>query len=245
MTEKHATAFEKALTQAVLSRYRAQLDADTEPVQTSDEYQAAIAALTNKTGRKDMKFVNTTFKRILIAVIIAALLAVTAFAVAPIFRGKPIAYTMRSDGIKYSFTFSQEDYGLAPKEIETFYVPTYIPAEYSNMEKYLCVDSLSYYYRKDPGDSIVFSQHVLWQTDPDYVDSPDTISVYGINSEGAEIETVVINGYEVKLLHYTLDTGEKTLSAVWTNHEYFFDLSLDFDDADIAARIIESIQPVE
>lgn len=245
MAEKHATAFEKALTQAVLSRYQTQLDADTEPVQLSDEYRAAIAALTKKTERKSWKFVNTTFKRLLIAAIIVALLAATAFAVVPIFREKPVEYTMRSDGIKYSFTFSQEDYDRAPKEIETRYEPSYMPEGYSLHVKNNDLASSDIHFISNSRSLISFCQHILWQPDPDYVDSPDTISVYGINSEGAEIETVVINGYEVKLLHYTLDTGEKTLSAVWTNHEYFFDLSLDFDDADIAARIIESIQPVD
>ena len=247
MAEKHATAFEKALTQAVLSRYRTQLDADTEPVQLSDEYQAAIAALTKKTERKSWKFVNTTFKRLLIAAIIVALLAATAFAVVPIFREKPVEYTMRSDGIVYSFDFSQEDLDRAPKSIETRYKPTYIPDGYT-FEKANNNSPIiaSYYYIDNYGHYIDYSQHTLWESEPAGNNPPGVVSFLGYSADFLdEIEEAVIAGYEVKLLHYTLDTGEKELSAIWTDHEYFFSVDLQFDDPAVIRKIIESIQPVD
>ena len=245
MAEKHATAFEKALTQAVLSRYRTQLDADTEPVQLSDEYRAAIAALTKKTERKSWKFVNTTFKRLLIAAIIVALLAATAFAVVPIFREKPVEYTMRSDGIVYSFDFSQEDLDRAPKSIETRYKPTYIPDGFTLSMDNVYPTSSDFDYVDNSGRLISFSQNVLWETEPAGTYPPGVVSVFGIDAEYLdEIEDTVIAGYEVKLLHYTLDTGEKELSAIWTDHEYFFMVFMHFDDPAVIRKIVESVQPI-
>ena len=66
MAKKNQSAFEKALTDAALSRYQKILDEDTSPVQLSDTYQDSVAKLTNKSSQKTWKYVNTAWKRMLV-----------------------------------------------------------------------------------------------------------------------------------------------------------------------------------
>lgn len=247
MAKKNLSAFEKALTEAALSRYQKDLDEDPSAVQLSDTYQDSVARLTNKSSRKTWKYVNTAWKRVLVAVILTFLLAATAFAAIPALREGLIRLFMHDDGIAFTFAFSQEDLERAPKEIERYYAPTYIPAQYElESVEYRPVDQVRIYM--DDSDTVLyFSQNALWQVEADS-DSPAGVAArFSVSSENVVVETAILQGYEVKIIHFQNETpnNKEDLEILWTDHEYFYAMGgrgISIEEID---RIIGSVAPVE
>ena len=228
MTDKKKTAFEKALTDAVLARYQKTIAEDSEPVVLSDSYKQAIEGLTRKTERKTWKYVNKTWKRILIAAILLFLLAGTAVAAVPALREGLIRFFTHDNGVAFTFTFTQEDLDRAPKEIETFYVPSYVPDGFTLVDQSVIPSSSDYIYFNDAGQSLVYNQSALWTVANDSINADSILTGLTINSENVSVEDVVLQGYQVKIIHMLLpDLGEheEYTVALWTNHQYFFELS--------------------
>ncbi len=245
MAEKKTTAFEKALTQAVLSRYQAQLDADDEPVEFSEAHKAAVEKLTKKTKRKSWKYVNTTAKRILIAAILVGLLAATAFAAVPALRGKQVKYEEHNDGVAVNFEFSQIDVENAPKEILTYYAPTYIPDGYTltketNVSNYFCR-----YYNNSENNYILFKQFTLW----DFTLPEDALSGDGnrfvISGDYDELETLIVDGYEVRVYHYYVEDIPERDICIWTDYNYFFVFEGPNFSKSTISKIISSIETLD
>ncbi len=245
MTEKQKTAFERALTDAVLSRHQSVLEADREPVEFSEDYRKAVACLTKKTRRKTWKYVNTTAKRILIAAIIVMLLATTAFAAIPALREGLIRFFLHDNGVAYSFEFTEEDYASAPREIETYYAPKWVPPQYTLVDETYLPNVGERVYTDESGNAFVYSQNVLWKADEGY-DYPQGVgSIMSYNSENTTLDTQNIQGYEVKVLRTVNEQGFEDITLIWTDHLYYYDvLAVNLASSDIEA-IIASIAPIE
>ena len=244
MAKKNMTAFEKALTDASLSRYQKILEADTEPVQLSDEYKEGVAKLTKKTTGRTWKYVNTTWKRALVAVITLLLMAATACAAVPALREGLVRFFTHDDGISYSFNFSQDDIDRAPREIEHYFAPSYVPAQYTLDNEEYTPTGEHRYYVDDEGNVLEFQQSVLWQYDASVFNPAGVALRFGVTSENTTIETVILQGYEVRVIHIKTSDSSEDIEFVWTDHEYFYAIgapSLDVGEID---RIIGSMSPV-
>ncbi|MBQ6160383.1 MAG: hypothetical protein IJK24_05525 [Oscillospiraceae bacterium] len=243
MAENKKTVFEQALTDAVLFRQQSTIEADKEPVEFSEDYRKAVGRLTKKTQRKTWKYVNTAAKRILIAAILIMLLATTAVAAIPALREGLIRFFMRDNGVFYSFSFTEEDYARAPREVEIYYAPSWVPPQYTLFsETYVSLKGERAYMNED-GYLFVFAQHVLWQTEESF-DFPSGIgSVLTIDSESMEVETKIMQGYEVRILRKTIEQGIEEETYIWTDHNYFFDIeAVNLSDQEFEAVLSGMVQ---
>ena len=245
MSEKKDSVFRKALTDAVLARYQSIIDADKEPVVFSEEYLNSIARLTKKTQRKTWRYVNTTAKRILIAVILVILLTMTVFAAVPALREGLIRFFMHDDGIAYHFEFSEEDYERAPKEIETYYAPSWVPPRYKlESETYLpnCGERV---YVDEAGNPFGFSQDVIWMAGESYDKNSGIPIVMALSSENTTVETRILHGYEVRVLRSKHDGYPEDEVVLWTDHNYLYKIdAVELTIEDIE-RIIGSMAAIE
>ena len=241
MTKKIQSAFEQALMDAALSRYQRILDSDTSTVQLSDAYQDYIARLMNKSSRKTWKCVNTAF------LTLAVLLAATAFAAIPALREGLIRFFVHDDGVALTFAFSQEDLERAPKEIERYYAPAYIPNQYELVsEKYLPFVEHRI-YSDESGNVFDFSQYTLQQFEAE-PDSPGSVSThFSVSSKNVVAETVILRGYKVKIIRFQIDAPNNTedIEILWTDHEYFYAIGCPAISIEEIDRIIGSMAPVE
>ena len=248
MTDKKKTAFEKALTDAVLARYQKTIAEDSEPVVLSDSYKKAIEGLTKKTERRTWKFVNKTWKRILIAAILMFLLAATAVAAVPALREGLIRFFTHDNGVAYTFEFTQEDLDRAPKEIETYYVPSYVPNGFALVDQNVISSSLDYIYYNDVGQALVYNQSALWTVANDSINADSILTGLTIDSENVFVEDAVLQGYEVKIiqkLFQTLGQNHVETVAVWTDHKYFYRVSSPNLDVTELERIIASLTIID
>lgn len=245
MAKKNQSAFEKALTDAALSRYQKILDEDTSPVQLSDAYKASIDKLTNRSSRKTWKYVNTAWKRVLVAVILMFLLAATAFAAVPALREGLIRFFMHDDGIAFTFEFSQEDIDRAPKEIQVYYAPTFIPSQFSLVDEVVLQEEAHRYYMDDAGNVLDYRQSVLWQYESVLFESDGVASRFGVSSEDITMEIEILQGYEVKIIHIQTPNNSEDIEILWTDHEYFYSIGAPAISTDEIGRIIGSVTPVE
>ncbi len=244
MTDQKKTAFEKALTDAVLARYQKTVAEDFEPVELSDSYKKAIEGLTRKTERKTWKYVNKTWKRILIAAVLMFLLAATAFAAVPALREGLIRFFTHDNGVAYTFEFTQEDLDRAPKEIETYYAPSFVPDRFHLADQSCTAITLDYIYFDDTGDTYYYSQSVLWEYDIDPDNLDEVLKEHTVNSENVLVEDAILQGYEVKIIHMPirdLREHEEYTVALWTDHQYFFELGGPNLNAEEIDRIIASM----
>ena len=243
MAKRKLSAFEQALTDAALARYQEALAQDTEPVEFSQAHQEAVAALTRKTQRRTWRMVNTTAKRILLAAILAVLLATTVVAAVPALREGLIRFFTHDDGIKYTFEFTPEDVARAPKEIETYYAPGYIPPQFALEGENAIEKSITRWYYNQDGDVLTYDQMVLWEYEGE-LDETDITVHLGISSDGVPTETRIIDGYEVKVAHLSNPNGVESLVVYWTDHEYFYMIGYPAADIQEIEKMILSMAPV-
>lgn len=245
MTEQKNAEFKKALTQAALSRYQAQMDVDQEPVVFSEAHIVNVKELTNKTQRKTWKYVNSTAKRILIVAIIFMLLTTTAFATIPALRDGLIRFFMRDNGVAYSFVFTQEDYEHAPREIETYYTPTWVPSNYIFVSEKFQTLKGERIYVDGTGNYMVISQYVLWQEEEAYGYPHGIGKVLTVTSENTTVETQIMQGYEVKILRIKEALQPEDDLVMWTDHNYFFMIDAKNIKDEEIDRIIGSMTKIE
>lgn len=243
--DKILTDFEKALTTAVFSRYQRVLDENSAPVQFSDAYNTSVGKLTKKTQRATWKYVNKPWKRVLVAVIAIILLLATACAAVPSIREGLIRFFTKSDDIVYSFEFAQEDIDRAPKEIAQYSAPSYIPPQFTMVDEAYVPTQQNRVYLDEAGNVLMFLQCVLWQYETDPNDPAGVARVVGVNAENATVEDVVLQGYEVKIFRIPTPIGTEDMVVVWTDHEYFYSLTLPSVANKEIDRIIGSMTPVE
>ena len=249
MSEKKRTTFQQALTDAVLLRYQETIDADKEPVEFSETHQAYVAKLTKKTRRKTWKYVNTTAKRILIAAILILLLTATAFAAVPALREGLLRFFMHDDGVAYKFEFSKEDREKAPKVVETYYAPSYVPDGLTLVQSGATDIDLEFIYLdEETGYVFAYTQNVLWAVDGFLDDPPNPGAGLNVSSENTTLEIRIVDGYEVKILRetiYSLPDQPVDYTIVWTDHEYFYEIIATNLSNEELERVITSMQPIE
>ncbi len=243
---KKASAFQRALTDAALSRYSETLRQDEAPVQLSEQYTAEIEKLTKKTRRKTWKYVNTTAKRVLIAAILLFLLASVCAAV-PAIREGLLRFFLHDNGTAFTFEFSQEEIDRAPKEIEQYYAPSYIPPEYTfDYEVYNPNLLWQFYKRNDNADTLRYSQRVLWDTTPEDYTEEGAVKNVGISSTNATVKTEILQGYEVRLIYmYPEHSDQVEMVFLWTDHEYLYMIDSFYLELSEIDKIIGSMTPVD
>lgn len=245
MAKKNMTAFEKALTDAALSRYQKLLENDSVPVQLSEEHKNAVTKLTKRTNRKSWKYLNTTWKRVLVAVVTILILLASACAAVPAIRDGLIRFFTKDDGVAYTFEFTQDDIDRAPQEIEQFYAPSYVPHQFEMVDEEYGTTEQHRFYLDDTGNVIEFAQFVLWQFEEDPNDPVGIASRFGVTAENATIEDVILQGYEVKVVHAKTPIGTEDVVILWTDHAYFYSISAPYIENEEIDKIIGSMTAVE
>ena len=222
-----SSEFQRALMEAQKEEFSGVPQEDELDVSFSPEFEKNMERLCRGTQRKTWRLVNTTAKRVLIAAILVVLLAMTVVAAVPALREGLIRFFTHDSGVFYSFEFSEEDLARAPETIETVYLPTYIPEGYSLIGR-VDVDrgSVTADYNDENNSLIGYSQYALWSDGPIKNLDLDIPTVLGIDSEGAITETIIINGYEVRAIHYDPEEAKNPTIYLWTDHEYLYYLSI-------------------
>lgn len=151
----------------------------------------------------------------------------------------------QSDDIVYSFEFTQEDIDRAPKEIAQYSAPSYIPPQFTMVDEAYVPTQQNRVYLDEAGNVLMFLQCVLWQYETDPNDPAGVARVVGVNAENATVEDVVLQGYEVKIFRIPTPIGTEDMVVVWTDHEYFYSLTLPSVANKEIDRIIGSMTPVE
>ena len=246
MAKQQATAFQRALTAAALSRYGELLAADPEPVSFSGEYRAAVARLTRNAGRRTWKYVNTAWKRVLIAVILMALLAATVVAAVPALREGLIRFLTHDNGSAFSFEFTQEDLARAPKEIETYYTLGYVPEGYVLVDVNYGPTLSNQIYSDSESNILFFEQAVLW----DYRNNEcGTVANKTIDSENiSSTDDLLINGCNVVVIRYSPSAGGGGLCLLWTDYNYFYSVFVNHSAAYLISneeivKIVSNLAP--
>lgn len=207
------TPFEQALLDATLEEFTEIPDDESKiDVTFSPAFTAKAEKLIRNTQRKSWHYVNTTMKRVVLVAIVAALLFTTAMAI-PAVREAIIKFFVHDKGTHFEFTFDPEQAANAPKYIETVYVPTYIPEGYYEDERSISIVAARIIWYDSNGRDIMYNQLRI-------PEDPNRSEWYGINSEGVTTQTLHLNGYEVLSIY---DEGLTTY--VWTDNNYFYDLS--------------------
>lgn len=192
----------------------------------SPEFEREMERLQRGTKHRTRRMVNTTAKRVLIAAVLLLLLAMTVVAAVPALREGLIRFFTHDSGVFYSFEFSEEDVAKAPENIETVYLPTYIPEGYQLTIQDITNGVVDIVYSDYDGNIIHYSQYVLWSADPVANSDANITTVLGIDSEGAVTEEFILNGYEVRAIHYDPEEAKNPTIYVWTDHEYFYMLEI-------------------
>lgn len=202
-------AFKQALLDAALEEFRdipAEKDIDLE---FSAEFEEMGRRLLEKPQRKPVRTLGRGLRRaILIAAIIAAL-AITAMAV-PAIREGLIKFFSHNAGTHYEFSFDPEQAATAPDTIEKEYAPSYIPEGYSEVTYIVTDEVIIHDWATESGEYLSFQQEVI----PLDSGGPHP------NAENVTVETILINGYEVFLVH------SYHYMYHWTDNEYFYQLTL-------------------
>ena len=240
MSRKQSSTFEAALTDAALSRYQSILAQENGPVQLSAEYRAATARLTRKAGRRTWKYVNTAWKRVLVAVLIVILLAVTVFAAVPALREELLGFFLHDNGTAYSFTFPREALDRAPQRIEQCYAPDFIPDGYAMTKERRNAVSFKRIYQSDDGLYLTFTQSALRVSGRD---GHSPASGFTVNSENVRTQSVCLGGHWVLTVEMDNLIGSEDAVYLWTDGAYLYTLTVTGPDTETVSEIIGSMQP--
>lgn len=201
-------AFARALLTATLEDYTAV--SPEENIVFSSAFEKKMEKLCRNADRRIFHPVKTAFRRaILIAALLAAL-AVTAFAV-PSIRNTILGFFVHNAGTHYEITFSPEQAAAAPKQIETFYRPHFIPNNFSLQQKPIITPGTCIYiWVSRTNDYISFAQYVIQSGE----------STSGPNAEGVTTQTTEVNGNQVFCIY---DDG--AVLYFWTDCDYYYELT--------------------
>lgn len=218
-------AFERAMWDALRDDFsdvpeEAEIDHDFSPT-----FEQKIDRLCRSTQKRTWRYVNTTAKRVLIAAVLFVLLAMTVVATVPALREGLIKIFTHDTGVAYTFEFTEEDLARAPESIETVFLPTYIPEGYEYIGGDIA-ESISQVNYSDNYYLISYKQFAIWDMDPITNDDPSIPTVLGIDSEGAVTEDLVVNGYEVRAIHYDPEEEANPTVYLWTDQQYLYYLGI-------------------
>ena len=226
------TPFEHALVDSILSEYRELPAEDELPYEFSPGFQRWAHKLIRKTHNPAWYYVNTTFKKVIIAAIIISMLAITAMAV-PAIREAIIDFFLTERETSYGITFNPEEAATSPKEIEIRCTPTMIPLGFEIIDNSVNTYSLSYLWMNGDGQLIYFTQETI----PENATSDNWI---GIDAEGATRTSQIIGEYLVEIVWL-----EESYSLHWTDNAYVYSLELPNSiSQEVMLEIVSSIQPI-
>ena len=233
---KQLSTFEKALLDVTLEEYAdISPDQDEEP-ELSPTFLQKMERLSRRVDQKGNYRPRVIKRRLfLVAAIIVFALAATA-AWVPAIREGLIHFFTQDSGVAYTIHFTKEDVASAPKEIETYYAPSYVPEGYTeNSDSGHGV----WIYETMAGDFLEYDQNVIWQDDPSFTDgNPIHMS---INSEGMDVRYFVVDGFEIMVIE-SKDGGEA--NYVWTDYNYLYSISaVPAIDTNEIVKMISSLKP--
>lgn len=237
MTTNKRSPFDEALLDAVLEDFTDIPESeDGIDLEFSPQFLERADGLVRKTKRRTWRYVNTAVKRILLAAVIAILLASTAMAI-PAVREAILGFFVVDKGPEFKFTFDPEQLANAPTQLETVYLPTYLPEGYQKVEDFWSITrgwvSVAWEDGIHEWDWIMYSQECLPK---DF----DPTAALSLNADDAENETLILGDYEVFHVHHI--GAHHTYN--WTNGEYFFMLTFpEFMTQEEMQKIFFSIQP--
>ena len=209
MEKMKQQAFKQALLDAALEEFQdipGEQDIDLE---FSPGFEEMGKRLLEKPQKKPIRTLGRGLRRALLIAAILAALTTTALAV-PAIREGLIKFFQQNAGTHYEFTFDPEQAATAPKTIEKEYAPTYIPEGYREDSRIVTEDVIMHVWTAETGKYLAFRQETI----PQDSEGPHP------NAENVTIETVLINGYEVFLVHSSYYMYH------WTDNEYFYQLIL-------------------
>jgi hypothetical protein len=151
-------------------------------------------------------------RRLAVAVILLAMLAVTAVAT-PAIREGLIGFFTQNKGTHYELSYDPEQAATAPKTIETEYFPAYIPEEFFVETTSVTTEMAMHMWKNNTGSYIYYAQEVI---------SPGSEGPY-VDSEDVEASLININGYSV---FRVVDEG---FMYYWTDNSYFYSLVFSSD----------------
>lgn len=213
MNKQKMTPFEQALLDAALEEFSDIPDKDAEiEVTFSPAFVAKSERLLQHTRQKSWWHVNAAMKRAALVAAIAALLVSTAMAI-PAVREEVIRFFIREQGTHIAVAFDPKQAANAPECIETVYVPTYVPEGYQEDTRSASTSAVCATWRDQHGNAIAYHQLPV-------SNEPSNSELYGISSNGSRTRILYLNGYKV----LSVQDGH-TISYVWTDREYFYDLS--------------------
>lgn len=236
---KQLSTFEKALLDVTLEEYAdISPDQDEEP-ELSPTFLQKMERLSRRVDQKGNYRPRVIKRRLfLVAAIIVFALAATAAAV-PTIREGLIRFFTRNTGVAYTIHFQPEDVASAPKEIETFLAPSYLPSGFEVSGNVSSSSLNLWLYVNTAGDNLEYEQNRLWE-DQDIIASEEIPTKMAINSEGVEVRYFVVDGYEVMAIE-AIDQGEA--HYLWTDYNYLYSISaVPAIDTNEMIRIITSLR---
>lgn len=210
--------FEKALLDVTLEEYAEIPEEQTLSISFSPEFDQRIAQITRRISANGNFRTKTVSRRFLLVAVIVIFALLATAAMIPSIREGLIKFFTKDTGVAYTFHFQAEDVATAPKVIESYHSPSYLPEGFVVESDNKGVNLFSLIYKNTCGDTIIYIQTILWEEGkPITGDSIPTTLV--VDSEGAEKRFIVVSGYEVMAIE-AVDKENSTY--LWTDHQYLY-----------------------
>ena len=133
----------------------------------------------------------------------------------------------------YGITFDPEQAATAPDNIQTYFIPQYVPDGFSLIIDDKSVALVTVAWMNDKDELICYNQAFI----PD--DATDD-SWVGISSEGVTRSTEIVSGYKVEIIQ-----DEMVYTAIWTDNAYIYFIEMpNSQDLTVFEQILNSITAV-
>lgn len=133
----------------------------------------------------------------------------------------------------YGITFDPEQAASAPDNIQTYFIPQYVPDGFSLIIDDKSVALVTVAWMNDKDELICYNQAFI----PD--DATDD-SWVGISSEGVTRSTEIVSGYKVEIIQ-----DEMVYTAIWTDNAYIYFIEMpNSQDLTVFEQILNSITAV-
>ena len=232
-THKQLTPFQQALVDSILSEYSSLPAEEDLQHEFSPQFQKWAQKMIHKTRNPAWYYVNTTFKKVLIAAVILCILAATAMAI-PAVREKIIDFFFTEHEERYGITFDPEAAATAPRQIGSVYTPTFVPDGYDLVDQNVTEFSVYSLWLSADSQLIYYTQDII----PENATNDSWI---GIDAENAKRTSQIIGEYLVEIVWL-----EESYSLHWTDNAYIYSLELPNSiSQETMAEIFNSIQPGE
>lgn len=214
--------FKNAVSEALLSEYTDMLPEQCEEHIFSRKFEKKMSRLIKRRNKIYYPFINNTFKRT--AVAIGALVIASTVSVVKIDALREVFTNIKFNRFEKYSIIEPSDREKAPETIEEIYEITYDLSGYEVVYEMLDNTKNCVEYMKN-NIYIGFDQYVKDTT-------------IGLNTEGAVIETVMLNEFDAS---YYVD-NHNYHHLIWDNGEYIFLLSGNVEEKNTLFDIAKSIK---